>query len=253
MASNFTQSSSANRTGCAGCYLRHLCLSADLNDAETEIFSSHIVSQRRVPKGEVLFRAGAPPLDALFVTRLGSFKSSVLTENGSEQVTDFHMSGEVLGAEAIPTEYHTCTVTALEDSEICSLRYRELEALCDRDPKISRQFRLLLGRKIVAAHQNLLILGCTNSTQLLASFLLNLARKFEARGFSKSEFVLRMTRGELGSFLGLKLETVSRTLTHFDELNLIEINQRHVRIINLEGLKAVAKESGRAKRKTLQE
>lgn len=251
MASNFTQSLSANRTGCAGCYLRHLCLSADLNDAETEIFSSHIVSQRRVPKGEVLFRAG-DPLDALFVTRLGSFKSSVLTENGSEQVTDFHMSGEVLGAEAIPTEYHTCTVTALEDSEICSLRYRELEALCDRDPKISRQFRLLLGRKIVAAHQNLLILGCTNSTQLLASFLLNLARKFEARGFSKSEFVLRMTRGELGSFLGLKLETVSRTLTHFDELNLIEINQRHVRIINLEGLNAVAKESGRAKRKTLQ-
>ena len=81
MASNFTQSLSANRTGCAGCYLRHLCLSADLNDAEIEIFSSHIVSQRRVPKGEVLFRAGAP-LDALFVTRLGSFKSSVLTENG---------------------------------------------------------------------------------------------------------------------------------------------------------------------------
>ena len=252
MASNFTQSSSANRTGCAGCYLRHLCLSADLNDAETEIFSSHIVSQRRVPKGEVLFRAGAP-LDALFVTRLGSFKSSVLTENGSEQVTDFHMSGEVLGAEAIPTEYHTCTVTALEDSEICSLRYRELEALCDRDPKISRQFRLLLGRKIVAAHQNLLILGCTNSTQLLASFLLNLASTRKGSIFSVRAFVLRMTRGELGSFLGLKLETVSRTLTHFDELNLIEINQRHVRIINLEGLKAVAKESGRAKRKTLQE
>ena len=239
MASNFTQSLSANRAGCAGCYLRHFCLSADLNDAETEIFSSHIVSQRRVPKGEILFRAG-DPLDTLFITRLGSFKSSVLNENGSEQVTDFHMTGEVLGAEAIPTGYHICTVTALEDSEICSLRYRELEAFCDRDLKIARQFRLLLGRKIVAAHQNLLILGCTNSTQLLASFLL-------------SEFALRMTRGELGSFLGLKLETVSRTLTHFDELNLIEINQRHVRIINLEGLKAVAKESGRAKRKTSQE
>lgn len=162
MASNFTQSLSANRAGCAGCYLRHFCLSADLNDAETEIFSSHIVSQRRVPKGEILFRAG-DPLDTLFITRLGSFKSSVLNENGSEQVTDFHMTGEVLGAEAIPTGYHICTVTALEDSEICSLRYRELEALCDRDPKIARQFRLLLGRKIVAAHQNLLILGCTNS------------------------------------------------------------------------------------------
>lgn len=170
MASNFTQSLSANRAGCAGCYLRHFCLSADLNDAETEIFSSHIVSQRRVPKGEILFRAG-DPLDTLFITRLGSFKSSVLNENGSEQVTDFHMTGEVLGAEAIPTGYHICTVTALEDSEICSLRYRELEAFCDRDLKIARQFRLLLGRKIVAAHQNLLILGCTNSTQLLASFL----------------------------------------------------------------------------------
>ena len=132
MASNFTQSLSANRAGCAGCYLRHFCLSADLNDAETEIFSSHIVSQRRVPKGEILFRAG-DPLDTLFITRLGSFKSSVLNENGSEQVTDFHMTGEVLGAEAIPTGYHICTVTALEDSEICSLRYRELEAFCDRD------------------------------------------------------------------------------------------------------------------------
>ena len=134
MASNFTQSLSANRAGCAGCYLRHFCLSADLNDAETEIFSSHIVSQRRVPKGEILFRAG-DPLDTLFITRLGSFKSSVLNENGSEQVTDFHMTGEVLGAEAIPTGYHICTVTALEDSEICSLRYRELEAFCDRDLK----------------------------------------------------------------------------------------------------------------------
>ena len=251
MASNFTQSSSANRTGCAGCYLRHLCLSADLNDAETEIFSSHIVSQRRVPKGEVLFRAGAP------LMRFSSPDSVHLKVRSSPKTAanSHRFPHERRGTrrQAIPTEYHTCTVTALEDSEICSLRYRELEALCDRDPKISRQFRLLLGRKIVAAHQNLLILGCTNSTQLLASFLLNLARKFEARGFSKSEFVLRMTRGELGSFLGLKLETVSRTLTHFDELNLIEINQRHVRIINLEGLKAVAKESGRAKRKTLQE
>ena len=131
MASNFTQSLSANRAGCAGCYLRHFCLSADLNDAETEIFSSHIVSQRRVPKGEILFRAG-DPLDTLFITRLGSFKSSVLNENGSEQVTDFHMTGEVLGAEAIPTGYHICTVTALEDSEICSLRYRDLEACCER-------------------------------------------------------------------------------------------------------------------------
>ena len=134
-------------------------------------------------------------------------------------------------------------------SVLCAIVNSKL--FCDRDLKIARQFRLLLGRKIVAAHQNLLILGCTNSTQLLASFLLNLARKFEARGFSKSEFVLRMTRGELGSFLGLKLETVSRTLAHFDELNLIEINQRHVRIINLEGLKAVAKESGARQEKNI--
>ena len=103
MASNFTQSLSANRAGCAGCYLRHFCLSADLNDAETEIFSSHIVSQRRVPKGEILFRAG-DPLDTLFITRLGSFKSSVLNENGSEQVTDFHMTGECSAQKRSPPD-----------------------------------------------------------------------------------------------------------------------------------------------------
>ena len=163
------------------------------------------------------------------------------------------MSGEVLGAETIPTEYHTCTVTALEDganSVPCAIANSKHFATEIRKSRANSVFcsEEKLSRRI----KTVLILGCTNSTQLLASFLLNLARKFEARGFSKSEFVLRMTRGELGSFLGLRLETVSRTLTHFDELNLIEINQRHVRIINLEGLKAVAKESGRAKRKTLQ-
>ena len=130
-----------------------------------KFFSSHIVSQRRVPKGEILFRAG-DPLDTLFITRLGSFKSSVLNENGSEQVTDFHMTGEVLGAEAIPTGYHICTVTALEDSEICSLRYRELEAFCDRDLKSRANFVFCSEEKSCCAskpaHSR-----CTNSTSCL--------------------------------------------------------------------------------------
>ena len=110
MASNFTQSSSANRTGCAGCYLRHLCLSADLNDAETEIFSSHIVSQRRVPKGEVLFRAGAP------LMRFSSPDSVHLKVRSSPKTAanSHRFPHERRGTrrQAIPTEYHTCTVTA---------------------------------------------------------------------------------------------------------------------------------------------
>lgn len=227
------------RFDCFDCKQRPHCPASALTPSELKEFSSDCVTLRKVAKGAALFRV-AEPMDSLFIIRLGSVKSTVLTDRGSEQITGFHMSGELLGAEGIPSGFHICTAEALEDSEICALSYTQLQSESQKFPVIALQLSKLLSQEIVNEHQNLLMLGSMNSTKRLASFLLTLSKRFEDRGFSRSEFVLRMTRAEIGSFLGLKLETVSRTLSRFTELNLIEIHQKHVHILDYEALKIFA-------------
>lgn len=246
MASDSKRSVFSIRSGCSACNRRKYCLPSELNPTDVEAFSSSVVTQKKVAKGLPLFNAG-DPADSLHIVRLGSLKSSVLTENGTEQVVGFRMSGEILGAESIAGGKQLCSVTALEDSEICSLRLDELEKLSEKNPKLSRHLYRVLSKEIAAQHRNLLTLGSTNATNRLAAFLLNLSQRFEARGFSRSEFVLRMTRAEIGSFLGLKLETVSRTLSRFTDSGLIEIHQKHVHIIDQAGLEAVAQDIGKSK------
>lgn len=155
------------------------------------------------------------------------------------------MSGEMLGIDGIYHGFHTCTATALEDSEICGMSYEDLEALCGQSPAIDSHVRRLFSREIVLKHHNLLMLGSMSSTERLAAFLLSLSKRFEARGFSRTEFVLRMTRADIGSFLGLKLETISRALSKFTELGLIEIHQKHVHIVNPRGLRSILQEHQR--------
>lgn len=231
---------------CSNCKQRPHCPAALLSPTELKEFSARCVTRRKAPKGTALFRV-AEPMDSLFIIRLGSVKSTVLTDSGSEQITGFHMSGELLGAEGIPSGFHICTAEALEDSEICVLSYLKLQSVIEEFPKLSFHLARLLSEEIVNEHRNLLMLGSMNSTKRLASFLLTLSQRFEDRGFSRSEFVLRMTRAEIGSFLGLKLETVSRTLSRFTELNLIEIHQKHVHILDWEGLKALARDGSKIK------
>ena len=135
------------------------------------------------------------------------------------------MPGEVLGLCGVSGNGHFCDVTALEDAEVCVVPYKN--------------FLRFLSAEVVRGHKNLLSLGSLRADEKLASFLIDLSQRYEARGYSRTEFVLRMTRGEIGSFLGLKLETVSRVLSKFADSNLIEIHQKRVHILNLAGLKSI--------------
>ena len=226
------------RMACSTCSLQELCLPVGL-DAETMKTLENIVSTRRkVHRGASLFHSG-DPFSALYAVRYGFFKSFITTSDGRDQVTGFYMAGELIGMDGIGTERHTCTLMALEDSEVCIMPFARIEELSREIEPLQRHFHRMLSREIVRDQGVMLLLGSMRAEERLAAFLLNLSQRFLKRGFSPSEFVLRMTREEIGSYLGMKLETVSRLFSRFHEERLIEVRQKHVRLRDIDGLRAL--------------
>jgi len=152
-------------------------------------------------------------------------------------VTGFHMAGELMGMDGIGTERHTCDAVALEDSEVCVIPFERLEVLSREMEALQRHFHKVMSREIVREHGVMLLLGSMRAEERLAAFLLNLSQRLSTRGYSPSEFILRMTREEIGSYLGLKLETVSRVFSKFQEEGSIAVQQKNIRILDPKGLR----------------
>ena len=226
------------KTACSNCNPRELCLPFGLSLEELERLDDLISTRRRIRRGDHLYRAG-DPFDAIYAIRSGFFKTDVLLEDGRDQVTGFQMAGELLGLDGISTEHHTCNAIALEDSEICAIPFSRLESLSREIQTLQHHFHKVMSREIVRDHGVMMLLGTMRAEERLAAFLLNLSQRFTARGFSHAEFYLRMTREEIGSYLGLKLETVSRAFSRFQEEGHIAVQQKHIRILNVNGLKAL--------------
>jgi CRP/FNR family transcriptional regulator, anaerobic regulatory protein len=146
------------------------------------------------------------------------------------------MAGELLGLDGISSDRHSCDAVALEDSQVCVIPFGQLEELSREFTDLQRQFNKIMSREIVRDHGVMLLLGSMRAEERLAAFLLNLTQRLQARGFSPSALILRMTREEIGSYLGLKLETVSRTFSKFQDDGLLEVKQRQIRIVNQAGL-----------------
>jgi CRP/FNR family transcriptional regulator len=216
-------------TGCSSCNLREACLPSGLCAEDMRRVERIVYARRRVRRGEALFNAG-DDFRAIYAVRSGFFKTSVLERDGREQVTGFSMGGELLGMDGIGAGRYHGTATALEDSEVCVMPFSLVEELAREVPALQRLLHQVLAREIVRDHGVMMLLGSMRAEERLAAFLLNLSKRFTRRGYSPSDFHLRMTREEIGSFLGLKLETVSRLFSKFQEDGLLEVQQKHVRI-----------------------
>jgi CRP/FNR family transcriptional regulator len=226
------------KTACSNCNLRELCLPLGLTDEEMERLDELINVRKRVRRGDSLYRAGQA-FEYIYAIRSGFFKTDVLLEDGRDQVTGFQMAGELLGMDGICTECHTCNAVALEDSEVCYIPFSRLEKLSREIQTLQRHFHQVMSREIVRDHGVMALLGMMCVEERIAAFLLNLSQRFTARGFSPAEFNLRMTREEIGSYLGLKLETVSRAFSRFQEEKLISVQQKHMHILDIDGLKKI--------------
>jgi len=224
------------RTACSTCGLKELCLPVGLSQPEMDRLDDLIHLRRTTKKGQSIYRAG-DRFDALYAVRSGFFKSNVLLEDGRDQVTGFYMGGELIGMDGIGTEVHTCDAIALEDSEVCVIPFSRLEDLSREVQALQHHFHKVMSREIVRDHGVMMLLGSMRAEERLAAFLVNLSQRFTARGYSPSEFYLRMTREEIGSYLGLKLETVSRVFSRFQDDGLVSVQQKHIRILDTSGLK----------------
>ncbi|WP_347927409.1 fumarate/nitrate reduction transcriptional regulator Fnr [Pseudomonas helvetica] len=224
------------KAACANCSVLELCLPIGLTDQEVERLDTLIIQRVKVKKGAALYRTG-DSLRSLYAVRIGSFKTTVLSLDGREQVTGFQIPGEMLGLDAISEEQHTCNAFALEDSEVCPIHFAQLEKLSRELPTLQHNLNKLLSREIVRDHDMLMLMGKMNSDERLAAFLLNLSLRLSLRGYSSREFVLKMRREEIGSYLGLRLETICRGIAHLRDQALVEISGRNVTILDMDRLK----------------
>jgi CRP/FNR family transcriptional regulator len=226
------------KVACSNCNLRELCMPLGLSESEMERVDDVVATRRKVARGDNLFRNG-DKFNALYAIRTGFFKTRISAEDGRDQVTGFQMAGEIIGLDGIVSDHHTCDAVALEDAEVCVMPFDRIEELSREITSLQRHVHKIMSREIVRENGVMLLLGSMRAEERLAAFLLNLVQRLHARGFSQTELVLRMTREEIGSYLGLKLETVSRTFSKFVDDGLVEVKQRYVRILNPEGLKQI--------------
>jgi CRP/FNR family transcriptional regulator len=226
------------KVACSNCNLRELCMPLGLTPSELERIDDLVGNRRKLKRGATLFRNGEK-FTSLFAIRTGFFKTRVASEDGRDQVTGFQMAGEIIGLDGIVNDHHSCDAVALEDAEVCVMPFDRIEALSREISALQRHIHKIMSREIVRENSVMLLLGSMRAEERVAAFLVNLVQRLHARGFSQSELVLRMTREEIGSYLGLKLETVSRTFSKFSEEGIVEVKQRHVRIINADALRDI--------------
>ena len=229
-------SNSRLKIACSNCNLRELCLPVDLSVGEIQQLDAISHLKRSYARGDYLYRSG-DKFQSLYAIHSGSFKTQMLHEDGREQVTGFQMIGEIIGLDAICTDHHTCDAVALESSEVCELPFNKLETLSRELPSLQRHLHKIMSREIVRDQGIMLLLGSMRAEERLAVFLLNLSQRFAARGLSPTQFQLRMSRQEIGSYMGLKLETVSRTFSQFQSSGLISVKARSVELLDLPGLR----------------
>jgi len=227
------------QTKCATCALNNMCLPQGLDEAGAGSFDRIVVRRRRLERGENLFSTG-DDFKNLYAVRFGHLKAFRINPSGDQQVVGFYMPGEVLGLDAIGTDSHHSTAVALEDSEICEIPFARLDELFGELPQMQRHFHRLMSKEIMREQSAMMFLGSMMAEQRLALFLLNLGKSYAARGYSATSFQLRMSREDIGNYLGMTIESVSRLILRFKEKGWLRVANREVELVDRASIEAVA-------------
>jgi CRP/FNR family transcriptional regulator, anaerobic regulatory protein len=229
----------ALKASCAACSMHQLCLPMGLDDADIIRLDQVIGQRRRLARDERLYQMDEP-FRNLFAIRFGHFKTYQVNAGGEQQITGFQMAGELLGMDAISGERHHCDAVALEDSEVCEIPFSRLEELFGHVPALLRHFHRIMSQEITREQNVMLLLGNMRAEQRFAVFLINLSARYAARGYAANSFQLRMSREDIGNYLGLTIESVSRLLSRFKKQGWITVDKREVTLLDPVRLKAMA-------------
>ncbi|MFP5391117.1 MAG: fumarate/nitrate reduction transcriptional regulator Fnr [Gammaproteobacteria bacterium] len=229
----------ALKASCSQCSMHQLCLPMGLDNNDIDRLDQIIGKRRRLAKDERLYQMG-DPFRNLYAIRFGHFKTYQVNAAGEQQITGFQMAGELLGMDAISTDRHSCDAVALEDSEVCEIPFSRLEELFGQVPTLLRHFHRIMSQEITREQNVMLLLGNMKAEQRFAVFLVNKSARYAARGYASDRFALRMSREDIGNYLGLTIESVSRLISRFNKLGWVRIDKRQVAILDLDTLKAIA-------------
>lgn len=228
------------KVACSNCGLSTLCLPYGLKPDDVERLEHIVRRNRPLQRGQTLYSPG-DKFRSLYVVKTGAVKTFTQTASGDEHVIGFHLPGEILGLDAIQEDQHGCFAKALETTAICEMPFGRLEELSSSIPSLQHQMLRLLSREVCSESQMISLLNNSSAEERLASFLISLSERFHRRGFSATDFFLAMSRQDIGSFLGLALETVSRLFTRFQDQGILRVDRKHVQITDMEGLRSVMK------------
>ena len=223
-----------NSIACSNCALRDVCMPSDLTAAEFECLDALVCNSRKITRGETLYRRG-DVFRNLYAIKSGAFKTRMTLRDGREQITGFHIAGEPLGLDGIHASEHTADAVALEDGVVCLIPFGRLEQLCGEMRAMQRHVHRLMSGEIVRASQLMALLGSMRAEERVWAFLLNLLQRLRTLHHADTEFKLCMSREEIGSYLGMTLETVSRMLSRFQNEKLIEVRGKLIRILDAKG------------------
>ncbi|MCD8513478.1 MAG: fumarate/nitrate reduction transcriptional regulator Fnr [Nitrincola sp.] len=226
---------SLKQVHCSTCSLSSLCLPVSLNMTEMERLDTIIDKSRPLKKGDHLFRQG-DKFSSVYAIRAGSVKSYCITDDGEEQITGFFFPGELVGLSAFDTAVYPVSTKVLETTTVCEIPFERLDDLSSHMPELRRQILRTMSKEICNDQQMMMLLAKKNAEQRVASFLLKLSQRFYERGYSANLFRLSMSRNEIGNYLGLAVETISRIFTRFQSLGLIHVDGKEVEILNAEKL-----------------
>lgn len=224
---------------CQNCNISELCLPFTLNDKELDVLDKIIDRKRPIHKGEQIFQDGEK-MQSLYAIRSGTFKTFTVNEQGEEQITGFHLAGDLLGFDAIAEAQHPSFGKALETSMVCEIPYATLDTLSNTMPKLKKQILRLMSNEIRSDQDMLTLLNRKNAEQRLATFISSLSARYQARGLSSVEFRLSMTRSDIGNYIGLTVETISRLFNRFHKNELIRIDGKLITILDIDALNDIA-------------
>jgi CRP/FNR family transcriptional regulator, anaerobic regulatory protein len=230
------------QASCTNCNLKGLCLPLAMDVKDIDRLDNIIQRGRPIQSGEHLYRAG-DNFTSIYAVRSGSIKTYLIDDDGIEQITGFYLPGEVLGFDGIDNNNYGCNVVALETSTVCEIPFSRLEELSLQIPTLQRHFSQLMSRHIESNHQMLLTLSKKNAEGRVATLLLSLSHRYSRRKLSPNAMRLPMSRMDIGNFLGLTIETVSRTFSRLQKEGIIDVDGREVVINNHDRLNEICHKS----------
>ncbi|GAB5452066.1 MAG: transcriptional regulator Anr [Halioglobus sp.] len=227
------------QTNCGNCRLNSICLPLALESDDIQLLDEIIQRGKPLQKNQFLYREG-DDFQSVFAVRSGTLKAFRTTDDGREQVTGFYFPGEILGMDGISNNVHASSARALETAAVCEIPFSSLEKLSASMPNLQRHFFQLMSREITEDQQLITLLSKNSAEERVAALMLSISARNARRKLSATKFRLPMSRVDIGNYLGLTVETVSRVFSRMQKLEMLAVDNKEIEILDIEGVRNLA-------------